>query len=79
MSKPRLAAAVAALTLAAPVATASAHPNDFPEDRSFLVNAAQSNLAEIATGRLALRESSNAAVRAYAPTPPRRRRSCGCI
>ena len=65
MSNRRIAAAVAALTLVAP-ATASARPNDFPEDRSFLVNAAQSNLAEIATGRLALRESEDAAVRAYA-------------
>jgi putative membrane protein len=61
----RLAAAVGALALAAP-ATASARPTDFPEDRSFLVNAAQSNLAEIATGRLALRESDNAQVRAFA-------------
>ena len=61
----RIAATVAALILAAPAA-ASARPNDFPEDRSFLTNAAQSNLAEIATGRLALRESEDAAVRAYA-------------
>ncbi|MBE2314784.1 DUF4142 domain-containing protein [Solirubrobacter sp. CPCC 204708] len=59
------AAAVAALALAAP-ATASARPMDFPEDRSFVVNAAHSNLAEIATGRLALRESDDTAVRAFA-------------
>ena len=65
MPNRRIAAAVAALCLAAP-ATASAVPTDFPEDRSFLVNAAHSNLAEIATGRLALRESDNSAVRTYA-------------
>ena len=65
MPNRRIAAAVAALSLAAP-ATASAVPTDFPEDRSFLTNAAHSNLAEIATGRLALRESDNAAVRTYA-------------
>jgi putative membrane protein len=65
MPNRRIAAVVAALSLAAP-ATASALPADFPEDRSFLTNAAQSNLAEIATGRLALRESENSTVRSYA-------------
>ncbi|RKQ87944.1 putative membrane protein [Solirubrobacter pauli] len=60
-----IVAALAALSLAAPAA-ASARPADFPEDRSFLVNAARSNLAEIATARLALRESDDAGVRAYA-------------
>lgn len=57
-----LAGAGLALALAPSTATAS----DFPDDHSFLVNAARSNLAEITTGRLALRESDTAPVRAYA-------------
>jgi putative membrane protein len=65
MFKRPIAAAVAALALATPAA-ASARPTDFPEDRSFMVNAAHSNLAEIATGRLALRESQDAGVRTFA-------------
>lgn len=58
--------AVAAAALALAPATASARPSDFPNDHSFIVNAARANLAEIAAGKLALRKSDDAAVRAYA-------------
>jgi putative membrane protein len=64
MSKRLIALAGASLALVP--ATSSARPSTFPDDHSFIVNAARSNLAEIETGRLALRESDTAAVRAFA-------------
>jgi putative membrane protein len=65
MSKRLIALAAAGLSLAA-VPSANARPSTFPDDHSFIVNAARSNLAEIATGRIALRESDTAGVRAFA-------------
>jgi putative membrane protein len=65
MSNRLIALAGAGLALAlAP--SASARPATFPDDHSFIVNAARSNLAEIATSRLALRESDTRSVRTYA-------------
>jgi len=58
--------AVAAAALALAPATASARPSDFPDDHSFIVNAARANLAEISAAKLALNKSDDAAVRAYA-------------
>jgi putative membrane protein len=58
--------ALAGAGLALALAPSAAAASDFPDDHSFIVNATQSNLAEIATSRLALRESESAPVRAYA-------------
>jgi len=57
-------AAVAVLALAP--ATAAARPSDFPEDHSFIVNAAHANHAEIAAAKLALNKSDDPGIRAYA-------------
>ena len=61
--------AVAAAALALAPATASARPSDFPNDHSFIVNAARANLAEIAAGKLAL--PARATTPPCAPTPAR--------
>ena len=60
-----LALAVAGLALAEAPA-ASAAPSSFPDDHSFIVSVSHANLAEVAAGRLALRKSHTAPVRAYA-------------
>src|SRR4051794_7273032 len=67
MSHRRITLLCAGLALAtAPAATAQAASSTFPDDHQFIVNATQSNLAEIAAGRIALKQSDTAAVRAYA-------------
>jgi putative membrane protein len=68
MSHRALAAAGACLALAVAAPAAAARPAGFPADHSFIVGAAQTNLAEIAGGKLALSKSRSKAVRAYART-----------
>src|SRR5215217_4760244 len=61
-----IAVALAGGVLALTPSAAGARPSAFPDDHSFIVNASRANLAEVAAGKLALRKSDDADIRAYA-------------